>query len=114
MKNPSSECKVAFDESGGISKQMSKASLMSRLARLEAQTTNYKVLDPLEQQRELEQFQRTAEEYLRGVRSFLRKPPENEPSVVCRRESDKAKVSGRLAVYHIEVLRQYARERENI
>lgn len=93
---------------------MSKASLMSRLARLEAQTETYSVLDPSEQQKELEQFQRTAEGYLRWVRSFLLKIPENEPSVVCRSESDKVVVSGRLVVYHIEVLRQYARERGDV
>jgi len=78
---------------------MRKASVISRLEQLEAQFG--RALDPLQRKRDLEEFQRTAEEYLHKLWEYLGEPPENEPSLCCHSESDKVKVSNLLFHYHL-------------
>jgi len=88
-----------------------KASVISRLERLEAQTETGRALDPSERERDLEQFQRAAEEYLCELRQHLGESPENEPSLSCHSESDKVEVSRQVLAYYMRFLRQCARER---
>jgi hypothetical protein len=66
--------------------------------------------DALERARELDQFNRAAEEYLRAVRLYLHEPLESEVCLPCRNESEQLQVANQLMVYHLRYLRQCCRE----
>jgi hypothetical protein len=82
-------------------------SLSKRLQHLEATTAR---LDLSERTRELEQFSRTAGDYIRVVRQYLGEPPDSEMTI-CRNQSERLQVVNQVVAYRIRSLRHYSRQR---
>ena len=68
-------------------------------------------LDPSERRREVEEFRRTAEEYIRAVRQELGEPPEREMTVPCRNEGEMMPIINQLLAYRIRSFRHYYQQR---
>jgi hypothetical protein len=83
-------------------------SLSRRLQRLEAMSGP---LDALERRRELEEFGRIAQEYIRSVRQYLGEPPGQGMTILCRNQSDISQVVNNVVAYRIRSLRHWARQR---
>jgi hypothetical protein len=80
-------------------------SLSRRLQRLEATTA---WLDSLGRQQELDEFSRTAVEYVRAVRQYLGEPPDEQIPISCGNESE---LVNQVVAYRIRSLRHYRRQR---
>jgi hypothetical protein len=82
-------------------------SLSRRLQRLEATAAR---LDPAGRGQELEEFSRTAEEYIRAAREYLGEPPDLEMTISCRNECEMSQVVNQVVAYRIRYLRHYRRQ----
>jgi hypothetical protein len=79
-------------------------SLSRRLQRLE-ETTAW--LDSLGRQQEVDEFSRTAGDYIRAVRQYLGEPPDEQTPIPCRNESE---LVNQIVAYRIRFLRHYRRQ----
>jgi hypothetical protein len=81
-------------------------SLNRRLRRLEATTA----LGSLGRLQELDEFSRTAREYIRAVRQYLGEPPDDQIPIPCRNESEIGQLVNQAVAYRIRYLRHYRRQ----
>lgn len=84
--------------------------MFSRLHRLEARAETGAGPKRSERARELEAFNRAAEQYIRAAREYLHEPAEGEMSVPCGNERKMLQVVNQLTGYYLRGLRQGARE----
>jgi len=59
--------------------------------------------------RELDEFSRKAEEYIRSVRQYLGESLDSESPITCRSESEVLQVITRMFGYYLRAARQYCR-----